>query len=105
MSFFVDVVYASEPPREFSVGISASTLRARHFKAFLESIPSGKEIGFAAATWGVFLADSEGRKTGGEIANDSVITDGMKVWVERLQAPGAYSNELAAIFAFSRLNN
>ena len=105
MSFFVDVVVGGEPSREFSVGISVISLKVRHFKAFFESTTSGKEIGFAAATWGVFLADSDGRKTGGELANDNVITEGMKVWVERLHAPGAYSHKLAASFAFSRLNN
>ena len=101
---FVDVVFGSESTREFSVSIGEN-MKVRHFKANLESTPSGKAIGFNAATWGLFLADNDGKKTGGELANDNLVSDGMKVWVECVQAIGAYSHELVAIFAFSRLQD
>ena len=82
-------VYSSAAHR-FTIRVNEDSISAEELKERIESSTSGKDIGFATASWGIFSADNDGKKVDGELADDYIISNETKVWVERLNAPGAY---------------
>jgi hypothetical protein len=78
----------------FSVPVPQAAIEAVELQALIEASTSGKDIGFSAASWSMFLASAAGVREGehplpfnhpfapapGSIEN---------VWVERVVAPAA----------------
>ena len=97
-------VFCSASKRRFPVTFNDS-IRADELKVLIQADPSGKAIGFAVVTWGIFLADNEGKKSGDELRDDHTFSANTNVWVEADSVVGAFPHKLAPIFAFSRLNS
>ena len=101
---FTAFVFCSASKRRCPVTFNDS-IRADDLKVLFEATSSGKAIGFAVLTWGIFLADNEGKKSGDELRDDHTFSADTNVWVEADSVVGAFPHKLAAIFAFSRLND
>ena len=78
----------------FPISVAGASVSAVMLKSAVESSASGKEMGFATASWGLFLADADGNKQGLEqkgrtpIAPAAGATE-VDLWVERVVAPAA----------------
>ena len=83
-------VYCREARHRFPIAVSGDSISAEDLKALIQGDPSGRDIGFSVGSWGIFSADNDGKKVDGELADEYIISNETKVWVERLQAPGAY---------------
>jgi len=92
-------VYSSSR-RSFSVSVPASGIHTRKLRALIEASITGREMQFAASSWGVFMAP-EGVKPDGaaELEDLALITPiitpvdpiggAVNVWVERVVPPAA----------------